>query len=912
MKQSFVQKHSTYQTFMINLLQRKLHIILLLFILIAGNSLSAQEEAKSYESVIKSANTKFEEKDYVSAKTYYEMALRFKAEDAFAKKRLTETVDLLKKQMEQQEVFYRFLDQADQLLAENKSEEALASFKEALKIFPKDKYALGKALKIEETLETERKKTEAYNSAFTLGSKLLEEKKYEEAQFQLNQAVEIFSGRKEAVDLLTLTNQNLLAEQQKRDNFNKLRQEAEQFISRKDYKSAVEKLSKANELIPEDSKNRIQLVETQKLLEKSTRYNEVLAMADDFYAQKMLPEARQKYTEAQEVWSEQAYPADMIKRINETLQSEAFLKLEAFNKSVTAANQLFTEKKFAEAKTAYTEALALKPGDDFVQKRILETEAIIESIAKQQETDASFAAIMTKAATQLSEKQYENALTSYREASVLKPAEKEPMDKITELENLIARNKAAADLENQYNNLIAQADGFLIANEFVRAKEAYSQASALKPVEAYPKSKIAEAEKKMMEQELTAGINKKYNDYLSTADLAFASQKWSEAKIAYTEALNVKTNEKYPQDQLAIVNETISRIEKESANQKAYDEALAMADKLAGEQKYDEAILSYQTALGFKPGEAYPQDQITSLNDKIKQLADARERQSKVESLKSQAEDAFNRKEYDASLGLLNQIVGLDNTNTYAPAKIAEIKLMQESLNRENQRLYDENIALGNANLDKKAYTDAIVNFKNALGNKPADAYANEKLTQIDNILKEKLLAQKSEYNKFITEADRQFNTKIYDKAVEGYLLAENAKPDETYPREMIRKIADIIEKNKLFVLNNEADKIILKANQPKRFDFKPVDVAERRGNIILLKARNTGNRSFPLLISFGSKDGKNGSFVLPMPEKDDFNDFIVRIGSQYKWFSEDNTWIEIYPENGDVEISLIQISRGN
>ncbi|MFZ4464742.1 MAG: hypothetical protein ACOYN5_12905, partial [Bacteroidales bacterium] len=69
MRYSFVQKHSTYQTLMINLLQRNFHIILLLFILIAGNSLTAQEEAKSYESVILSANAKFEEKDFVSAKT---------------------------------------------------------------------------------------------------------------------------------------------------------------------------------------------------------------------------------------------------------------------------------------------------------------------------------------------------------------------------------------------------------------------------------------------------------------------------------------------------------------------------------------------------------------------------------------------------------------------------------------------------------------------------------------------------------------------------------------------------------------------------------------------------------------------------------------------------------------------------
>jgi len=37
----------------------------------------------------------------------------------------------------------------------------------------------------------------------------------------------------------------------------------------------------------------------------------------------------------------------------------------------------------------------------------------------------------------------------------------------------------------------------------------------------------------------------------------------------------------------------------------------------------------------------------------------------------------------------------------------------------------------------------------------------------------------------------------------------------------------------------------------------------------------------------------------------------VVRIGSQYKWFSEDNNWIEFLPENGEIELGVAQISRG-
>ena len=45
--------------------------------------------------------------------------------------------------------------------------------------------------------------------------------------------------------------------------------------------------------------------------------------------------------------------------------------------------------------------------------------------------------------------------------------------------------------------------------------------------------------------------------------------------------------------------------------------------------------------------------------------------------------------------------------------------------------------------------------------------------------------------------------------------------------------------------------------------------------------------------------------------EGDVFNDYIVRVGNQYKWFSEDNNWLSIIPENGNVEISMLRISKG-
>ena len=60
-----------------------------------------------------------------------------------------------------------------------------------------------------------------------------------------------------------------------------------------------------------------------------------------------------------------------------------------------------------------------------------------------------------------------------------------------------------------------------------------------------------------------------------------------------------------------------------------------------------------------------------------------------------------------------------------------------------------------------------------------------------------------------------------------------------------------------------------------------------------------------------GSKKGKNGGFVIQVNEGEEFNDYIVRVGNQYKWFAEDNNWFTLHPENGDVEISMLRISKG-
>ena len=173
-----------------------------------------------------------------------------------------------------------------------------------------------------------------------------------------------------------------------------------------------------------------------------------------------------------------------------------------------------------------------------------------------------------------------------------------------------------------------------------------------------------------------------------------------------------------------------------------------------------------------------------------------------------------------------------------------------------------------------------------------------------------RLAALENEYNGYITKGDAQLQTKNYDKAIEFYTKAMQVNPSNPYPGNKIREIGEILKANKLVELVSSATTI--NSSDTKRYEFTSVDAASRRGNYLLIKAKNLGDRPFIMYISYGSKNGRNGGFTVNVPNNQDVNDFIVRIGSQYKWFSEDNTWIEILPENGNIEITSMEITKGN
>ena len=686
-------------------MMKKLILSLLLgaSLVLSANFVQAQD-AETYESLMKKGNEKFTAKDYISAKTYFEMALKQKANDPTAKKKLDESVKKIQEDGARQEVFYAHLDAGDHYYGQQKYEEALTEYEAALKVFPEDKYVGGQANAVRAILKERQDKQDAFDTAMSQGETLLAEDNYDAAIMQFETASEIFPNDKLPKEKLAEAKQKKQLYTEKVTRFDNLMEEARQFGLRKNYEAAIGKLDQALELFPNDLEANAKRNEFQTAKGVADQYNGIIAVAD----------------------------------------------------------QLYENKAYKEAKAQYQSALAVVKGDAYATDMI----ARLDPLIAQQDVE--------------------------------------------EAARIAAEQEAA--------RLAAEAEAARLAAEAEAARIAAEQEAARLAAEAEAARIAAEQEAARIAAEQEA------------------------ARLAAEEAARIAAEE-------------------EAARQAA----LAAAEA---------------------------------------------ERQATIKSMLDAAGALFNQEDYPNARVKYQEVIAFDAGNAAATAKINEIDGILAQKAAELEANYNKAMTAGNQAMSEEKFNEAITQYQSALVFKPEDPAATTQLAAATKSENDRIAALRSQYDKFVKEGDANFKTNTYDKAIEAYTKADELGL-ESYPSEMIARISEIIEQNKLYELNSEP--LLLAAGEAKRFDFNKIDVSVRRSNYIIIKVRNPHpEKTFPMIVSFGGEGGKNGGFVLPIAATAEEKTFIFRIGSQYKWFSEDNTWIEIVSENNEVEIGKLEVSRGN
>lgn len=883
--------------------------LIIIILLLLQYPLCAQLATQTYESAIENADKHYIQKDFLTAKTYYEMAIRLKKDDPYASKRLGETISLLKQQMEIREKYYEKIDQAERLVREGKAEEAIKFYREALSIVPGDDNTRNKLEQLQKQLLEEKDKMQRFEQFVETGRSLSGEEKYEEALFQFTEAAKLYPEHPAITENLPMLQKKLYEQLEQEKQFSAFMDDYEKANARKDYDKAIASLRSALAVFPQEPDALTKLDQATQLKKKSTEFNETLAKADESYASKDFKKASMFYEKALGLMPDQTYPADMIKRINEIVSDNNFVDENAYSEAIALADDKFNRRSFSDAKDEYQYALRIKPGDEYATRRIAETEKQLEQLLNAENIEKRFREYYDVANKAIAEKNWEIAVSSLSAALELKPADIGVSNKLRQAEDERNRQRAVLETEQSFAVLVLSAENSISAGAYELAVTYLEKALALKPTDQKTIQTLSQARSKLDQQNSLLIANKDFTEKLESANMQIDAENWTQALKLINEALILKPLDKTALDLKSIIEHRLDQLKRNEENKKQYQLLIEEADRLIV-SNIDDALRKYQEALKLMPNEAYPSEQIMKINQQKELAEKLKNKEENLTTLSTDVEAFLSKEDVTRADSVYRMMVLVDSGHAKTVASLEKITNKKNELELRNNQKYTEAIALADRIFETRDYREAIVAYKTARSFRPQDTYASDRIVQAENIMREQLQKQKTEYDKTVSEADKLFIAKAYDKSVEQFSKAAIIKPDETYPAEMISKITGIIESNKLFELNLEPRN--LASNTDHRFEFESVPVNERKTNYILIKAKNAGTQPFSLIVSYGSRNGRNGGFVLPIPASADYKDYIVRIGSQYKWFSEDNTWINIYPENGSVEVGLIQISRGN
>jgi len=533
--------------------------------------------------------------------------------------------------------------------------------------------------------------------------------------------------------------------------------------------------------------------------------------------------------------------------------------------------------------------LAIFPGDKYVSAQAETIRGILKERKDKQE---AYDTAITQGNTLLVEENFDAAIMQFETAKEIFPNDNLPKERIAEAKRLQA---VYNEKVSRFNNLVEEANNLSLRKNYEGAIQKLNQALEIFPNDSQVLSQLQSLRGSKDTQD-------RYNAVIAQADQLYESKSYKEAKVQYQNALNVVAGDAYATDMIARLDPLIAQQDAEEAARIAAEQEAA---RLAAEAEAARLAAEAEAARLAAEAEAA---RIAAEQEAARLAAEEAARKAAEEEaarLAAEAEAARLAAEAAAAAEAERQ-AKIQATLDAANGLLAEEKYEQAKQKYQEVFAFDEGNALATA---KIAEIDNIL--AQIAAAEEAARLERERLAEAERLERERIEALRPQYNAFIKEGDKQFASKSFDKAVENYAKAEELNIGETYPTEMIARINKIIEDNKLYELNTEA--FTMAANTPRRFTFNPVDVASRRSNYIILKARNlTPGKSFPMIVSFGSDSGKNGGFVLAISENEEEKTYIFRIGGQYKWFSENNTWIELISENDDVEVSLVMISRSN
>lgn len=625
----------------------------------------------------------------------------------------------------------------------------------------------------------EQDKLKAYEALLAEAKSFKESEDYNAAIAMYTQAASLYPNKSFANAQIKLLNALLSLDKE----YNLLIANGDAKYSKSEYNEALYDYYKAKNLKPKATYPQEKIKEIDALLAVQSAadqvYQKQLLKADSLFSVASYKEAVVAYTKAIELKKDALYPQNRLKETNELLAAQN--KLEAsYQAAITTGDGYFEKQDLVKAKTAYTEALRIKPNEQYPLYKIEDINTIQEQ-GNIRETNNRYKELIASADKLFKEKAYTVASNQYTQASNLKPKETYPPIQIAKI-NQILKDQMA--LETQYKAYIKTADSNYYLNEWQGARRVYVLAKALKSTEIYPQEQIDKIDATLLALQ---DLDKNYNAALARADASFKAAQYNPAKTDYTLALSLKANEAYPKQKLEEIENILAQM---SALESAYQKAIDNGDRNFSVKNYTAAKTNFQEALKIKEAEVYPKNKISEIELILAKLAQI---EKEYNQAIASADLQFNANKLSDALPFYKKAQTLKPEENYPPDQIYIINARLAQVETSNNA-YANAITLGDTYFKDKVYPSALSSFQKATEIKPNESYPQEKIKEIELIMAQ--LAQiEEDYNQAIASADAEYNANKYAEALPFYKEAQTLKPAENYPPNQIylinAKLAD-------------------------------------------------------------------------------------------------------------------------
>ena len=615
----------------------------------------------------------------------------------------------------QEAEFKRLLAAGDDNVANVKYTEAIAKYKDALKIKPKDVVATSNLANAERLLaqaNAEKAKQEAeFNRLLAAGDANVTDQKYPEAIGNFKGALAIKVGDKIATDKIANAERLLAqanADKAKQEaEFNRLLAAGDANVNGQKYPEAIENFKGALAIKIGDKIATDKLANAEKLLaqanadkaKQEAEFNRLLAAGDANVSDQKYTEAIGNFKGALAIKVGDKIATDKIanaERLLAQANAEKAKQEAEFNRLLAAGDANVNGQKYPEAIENFKGALAIKVGDKIATDRLANAEKLLaQANADKAKQEAEFNRLLAAGDANVAGLKYPEGIVNFKDALKIKPGDPMALTKLSEAEKLLAlfladklkketELRLLAEKEKKYKETIARADELFNAKTYPDARNQYKEAIKISDIENYPKARIVEidsllakqAADKLLAQKMADELRKlqgegSYLKNIQTGDANYAKSLWMVAIFYYQEALKFKTGDKYAVERVddckkMIDSNVTAKIMKE------YTSFLKKADEDLQAKKYSSSQFYYGEASRILPWENYPKGQLI-LVEKLISSTDFNGIEAQYFDAVNKADDAVIQKNFAIARFYFQKAISLKPAEEYPKQQLQRL-----------------------------------------------------------------------------------------------------------------------------------------------------------------------------------------------------------------------------------------------